>query len=152
MGNWINKHIHKKKAVKILLFDGAQKQTVHYVVPKDDTFTIKDKGSFKLDSKNYFLDEKRFITYTFSTKTVEPVNPFDIKDRVPFSPLEFTTAIDSKVASEILNYSKKSMGDIGLMILGFLMIVGFATLYYVLNEQLAEINNKLQPQIVEVIE
>lgn len=144
MGNFINKHFKKSKCVKVLLFDEGQKQTAHYVIPIGNTITIKKYGSFTLDRKSYFLDEKRVITYVFNRRNVEPINPFNMEDRAMFNPDEFTTAIDSHVADEILNHSKKM--DIGIMnvITIMLMLIGFGLLYYTFTTEI----KKVQPIVI----
>ena len=150
MSNWVNKHFHKTKSIKVLLFDEGQKQTAHYVIPSGNIVNIKRRGSYVLDKQNFFIDEKKFITYVFGQQSKQPTNPLREKDQGDYSPQELQVALESHVANEILNYSKKGMDiNIVTLLLFVVMIVGFFLVYYTLSGQITDLKETLTP-ITEV--
>lgn len=152
MGNWVNKHFRKSKTVCVYLFKEGQKVSIHYVIPKGDTVKIENKV-FTLDRTTWQLNSKGFITYVFNHTNVEPINPYDVKNRAEFDPDGLHTAIESKVAQEILMYSKGKF-DMGtaVILLGVVMLVGFGLLWYTLTSEIKDLEQIINPPIVEVVD
>lgn len=144
MGNWINKTFRKSKCVKLILFREGQKQTTHYVVPRDSLVKIENM-QFQIDAKNYYIDEKRFITYTYNARNIPSLQValdpmLYSKDTKPFNPVSLDTLIDNEVARQIIKHAKKGMDDALIPILTImLMFVGFFVLYYLLGNQITEL-------------
>src|SRR5690554_6589181 len=127
MMNFINKHFRKRECVKIIYFSEGKKHTIYYLIPKGNTITIGDK-SFILNSKDFFVDNKNFITYVFSYNRLEPIDPNNFEKIAKegqeiFDPAVFDSALNGKIATEILDGAKnKADINIFLMIALFIMV------------------------------
>ena len=146
MGNFINKHFRKKSCVKINLFNNSdRKQSVHYVIPKDNTITIQDK-SWLIEDKFVYLDDKRFLTFNLNNDSAFPaLQPFqpnqqpllDEKGK-QLSANRFNIAINTNAARQVYQNFEKSMDKMtyvlilqGIVILG--LVIGFYFLYQEIN-------------------
>lgn len=156
MTNFINKHFRKNQCVKVIYFGEGKRHSINYLIPKGNTVSLGDK-SFILNNKEFSIDSKNFITYVFSYNRLEPIDPNAFekisKDgKEIFDPAVFDSALNSRIASEILDASKnKTDINIFLMIAMFIMIVGFAFLWYTFNEQFNALNEALKP-LLEVLQ
>jgi hypothetical protein len=113
-----------------------------------NTVSLNGK-TFTLDKDNFSLDKKGFITYIFSTKSVASINIHDVASSF-ITPEELNIAINSKVASEILNAVKPKIDTGLLMIIGLVVIVaGLGLVWYTLNEQISNLSQKID-QIMRV--
>jgi len=152
MTNFINKHFRKHKCVKILYFVEGRKQEVHYVIPTGSGVRIKNHvTAFVLNDKEFFLDEKGFITYVLTYGRVEPVDPTNAENLGGLTPADLDVAIDSKVASEILQATKSST-DIQVVLFVFIgvMVLGMLALWYTTNARFDDLTETLRP-ITEVL-
>jgi len=151
MSNFINKHFRKSKCIKVIYFGEGKRNDIHYIIPKGSTITINEK-SFVLNNNDFFIDRKNFVTFIFSHQRVEPINPNDVENLGEYDPALFDIALNSRIASEILDASKnKADINIFLMVGLFIMIVGFAVVWYTLSEQISALQESLKP-LLEVLQ
>jgi len=148
--NFINKHFRKSQCVKIIYFGEGRKHSIRYLIPKSDTISFDGK-SFILNKKDFFIDNKNFITYIFSYNRIEPVDPNDAETLGKITPADLDVALNSRIASEILNASKnKTDINIILVIVIIVMIAGFVGVWYMLSEQINALQESLKP-LLEVL-
>lgn len=143
--NWINKTFRKSKCVKVIYFGEGKKHTINYVIPHDSVVKIGGKA-FMLNQDDFFIDDKNFITYVFSFNRVEPIDPNNAKTLGTITPADLGVALDSDVASQILSATKnKADINILLIVMLFLMVVGFGAVWYMLSEQIKGLYEILEP-------
>jgi len=152
MSNFINKHFKKGRCVKVIYFGEGKKQEVHYLIPRANTVRIKSlEKAFVINDKDFFIDTKGFITYVFSYDRVEPVNPNNAKRLGTIDPADLNTAIDSRVASEILSATRQRADiNVILFILIGVLVLGFLAIWYTTNERFDDLFEKLKP-LLEVL-
>lgn len=143
MKEFINKKFKKSKCVKVIYFTEDKKQHTHYLIPKGQEITIKDK-SFLINKDDFFLDPKGFITYVFTYIRLEPINPHDVKNYGETTPTDLSIALNSRVASEILS-ATKNKADINTLLIAmmFLIIIGFGVLWYLLSGDMQTIIERI---------
>ena len=143
--NWINKTFRKSKCIKVIYFGEGKKHNIHYVIPHDSVVKIGGKA-FMLNQDDFFIDDKNFITYVFSFNRVEPIDPNNADTLGTITPADLGVALDSDVASQILSATKnKADINILLVVIMFLMVVGFIGVWYMLSEQIKGLYEILEP-------
>ena len=148
--NFINKHFRKSKCIKVIYFGEGRKHSIKYLIPKDNTVSF-DGQSFIINKKDFFVDNKNFITYIFGYNRVEPIDPNNAETLGDITPADLDVALNSRIASEILNASKsKTDINIILVIVIIVMIAGFVGVWYMLSEQINALQESLKP-LLEVL-
>jgi hypothetical protein len=150
--NFINKHFRKSKCIKVIYFAEGKKQITYYVIPDGKNITLKDhEKTFELNDKEFFIDPKGFITYVFSYNRVETVDPNNAETLGTTTPFDLETAIESKVASEILQATRnKADINIILLIVMAIIVIGFIALWYTTDQRFNELTDSLKP-LLEVL-
>jgi hypothetical protein len=152
MGNWINKHLQKKKCVVAMVFNTDRRTKIHYVIPKNKSITI-GANSWVLNENDMFL-YRGIPAYVLTTKNAEPIkiNPLN-QDENFMTPQQYNTAISSKVAEQIFLASKKSFdANFITMLMSGLLLVGLIIIAYLGSQYINDINTKIDEirQILQI--
>ena len=141
-----NKTLNRGRCVRVMVVYKDKRIRSFYRIPKGNTITA-DGRTYSINEKDV-LNTKGIPTYLYVTERAEPLDVYDVQ-KSNVSPEELNIAINSRVASEILD----SMGgrlsaQAVVMIMGFLTLGVLAVFGYLLYTELGT----LAEQINEVRE
>lgn len=138
MTNKFNKIFRKNAVIKIILLNPDKRIKTYYIIPNNKDVIIKN-NTYQLDDKNFFIDNKGYITYIFSYKNVLPYN-IDNQKFGDITPADMNVALESRVASEIFkSTSKESPLQTIIIVLIAVVVIGLGILYYALSNDIKSI-------------
>jgi hypothetical protein len=135
MNQFIIKHFKKSVAVKCFIIFPDKRIRILYGIPVNNIVLLKGLNlAYVINTQDLFYS-KGMPSYIFDSNNVNPKNPYQ-KDCIGeiSSPTDLKTAINSKVATEILEYSSGNF-DKGLisMIIAIISLVANIYIIYVLT-------------------
>lgn len=145
MNQFTIKHFHKKDAIKLLIVYPSRKWKLVWALPDNDL--VKYKGyEFKINEKDFILDNKNTPCYIVDTGNIEVKDPYSPnKINKIISPEELNTAISARVATEIFNTMKSAMDKSTIAIIVGVMGIAITLVgIYLLMGRLDELQSLLE--------
>lgn len=138
----LTKTFNKKRVVKAVIYGADKRIKVFYVLPKNDSLTIKNV-SYVINEKDFYLDNENIPTYLYRHDSTEPINPHDSKKSV-LTPDYYNTAINAHVARDVFEATKGGMdfATISLVVSVITLVVVGGGLY-MLFKNLGDTNLKV---------
>ena len=142
----MNMFFNKKKMIKALIVDHANKVRTYYIkIDTDDHFNVGERR-YDIDNESVVYS-KGIPTYFYAVENPKPINPHEeLWTSTPLTSDDYFIAINTSVTKDILKYSGKKNENANMT-----LVIGFTVLFLAIAGGLYYIYNELLP-IIEYIE
>ena len=118
--------LHKHKYLRVIKFNSDKSSTITYHLSSKFTPNF-------LINPNHIFDYKGYRTIIITDKSAETINPLDFDSK--FNPVDFETAIESKLIKDTFSTLKPKLFDTTTIMLLLNLIFTAGVLYLLLKWQ-----------------